>query len=79
MTMTTNYPEAFEKLRELSARLYAVTMVSSTEDFPLWHPEVRGPYMHLVTDMSREVRDTVQYMINRSSDRTHFIKKRKYK
>lgn len=61
-------PEVFERLRVLSAQLYAVTMVSATEDFPQWHPEVREPYMCLITDMSREVRDGLQGIIRDSCD-----------
>jgi hypothetical protein len=65
--MTTKCPEAFERLRKLSAQLHAVAMVSAEEDFALWHPEIRNPYMWLVTDMSREVRDAVQQIVNASS------------
>jgi hypothetical protein len=45
-------------------------MVSATEDFPQWHPEVREPYMCLITDMSREVRDGLQEIISEPSYQT---------
>ena len=75
--MTTNRPEVFERLRVLSAQLYAVTIVSATEDFPQWHPEIREPYMCLITDMSREVRDGLQRIIGEPRNQTEQQAKRR--
>lgn len=63
-------PERFERLRQLSAQLYAVTMIGSLEDVSTWHPEIREPYMCLMTDMSREVRDHLQCMVNAMPERS---------
>jgi hypothetical protein len=62
--MTQARSEDFDKLFKLSSQLYAALMISAEEEFPQWPPEIRNAYMWLLTDISREVRDTLRGIQN---------------
>lgn len=65
-SVVDTHPETIERLRILSAQLHAVIMVSAQDQFSMWHPDIREPYMWLVTDMSQEVRDGLQKIVSDS-------------